>query len=39
MLNQQIISTQIEPLQFTQTVQDALHLMASLELQQLPGGE
>lgn len=36
MLNQQIISTQIEPLQFTQTVQDALHLMASLELQQLP---
>lgn len=36
MLNQQIISTQIEPLQFDQTVQDALHLMASLEIPQIP---
>ncbi len=36
MLNQQIISSQIEPLQFNQTVQDALHLMTSLEVQQLP---
>ena len=36
MLNQQIISTQIEPLHFDQTVQDALHLMASLEIPQMP---
>jgi Mg/Co/Ni transporter MgtE len=36
MLNQQLISSQIEPLQFNQSVQDALHLMNSLEMPQAP---
>ncbi|CAN5673872.1 CBS domain-containing protein [soil metagenome] len=36
MLNQQIISSQIEPLNYTQTVKDALLLMGDLKVQQLP---
>ena len=36
MLNQQIISSQIEPLNYSQTVKDALYLMGDLKLQQLP---
>ena len=36
MLNQQIISSQIEPLNYSQTVKDALYLMADNKLQQLP---
>ena len=36
MLNQQIISSQIEPLNYSQTVKDALYLMADNKLRQLP---
>jgi acetoin utilization protein AcuB len=36
MLNQQIISSQIEPLNYTHTVKDALFQMGDLNLQQLP---
>lgn len=36
MLNQQLISSQVEPLNYSQTVQEALNLMSDLKFPQMP---